>query len=99
MRSLMATAGLGAALVVGLMLFRAGAPVASGQERERSGEDDRVRPAPQTVPQRQWEYKVVVVCAPTMAEGPPLEDDLETALNEQGKRGWDLASVVSASDL
>jgi hypothetical protein len=95
----MGIVGVCVALAISVALLKTGAPVASGQEPSRADDEDRVRPTPKMVPQRQWEYKVVVVCAPTMAEGPTLEEELDATFNEQGKRGWELASLVSAADL
>lgn len=83
--------GLGGA-ALGTLL--AGSPLLRGaQEVERTPPPEpRVRPEARLVPQRQWEYKQLT-CVPTA----PLareRSDLPDRLNEDGKRGWELVSLV-----
>ena len=91
MRTSRLTLGLAAAvLVAGL----AGWPFAiRAQEAERNPPPDpRVRPEARLVPQRQWEYKQLP-CVPT---APLVRErgDFADRLNEDGKRGWELVSLV-----
>jgi hypothetical protein len=84
---------LGLAAVVLAALF-AGSPFSVGaQEPERNlPPEARVRPEPKLVPHRQWEYKQLP-CLPTA----PLardRDDIADKLNEDGRRGWELVSLV-----
>lgn len=63
----------------------------SAQERDGAAREASVRPQPRLVPQRQWEYMQL----PCMASGPgTTEREREERLNEQGKRGWELASLL-----
>lgn len=63
------------------------------QEPERlPPPEGRIRPEARLVPQRQWEYKQLP-CLPTA----PLareRGDFADRLNEDGKRGWELVSLV-----
>jgi hypothetical protein len=84
---------LGLAAVVLVALF-AGSTFSTGaQEAERNlPSDASVRPEAKLVPHRQWEYKQLP-CVPTV----PLARDrgeLADKLNEDGKRGWELVSLV-----
>ena len=63
------------------------------QEVERAAPaEPRVRPETRLVPQRQWEYKQ----PPCMPTAPLARErgDLADKLNEDGKRGWELVSLV-----
>jgi hypothetical protein len=61
------------------------------QENEGAARDTRVRPQTRLVPQRQWEYMQL----PCMPSGPATtEREREERLNEQGKRGWELVSLL-----
>jgi hypothetical protein len=86
-------------LVVGLAGAVLGAPFAGSafrvgaQEAERNPPPEaRIRPEARLVPQRQWEYKQLP-CLPT---APLARDrgDFADKLNEDGKRGWELVSLV-----
>jgi hypothetical protein len=86
-------------LVVGLAGAVLGAPFAGrafpvgAQEAERNPPPEaRVRPEARLVPQRQWEYKQLP-CVPT---APLVREhgDFADRLNEDGKRGWELVSLV-----
>jgi hypothetical protein len=84
-------AGLAGALLGAL--FAASARPAGGQEAERTHPPEaRIRPEPRLVPQRQWEYKQ----PPCMPTAPLARErsDLADRLNEEGKRGWELVSLV-----
>ena len=74
-------------------LFAASAIPAGGQEAERTPPPEaRIRSEPRLVPQRQWEYKQLP-CIPTA----PLareRGDFADKLNDEGRRGWELVSLV-----
>ena len=74
-------------------LLAGSVPPAGGQEAERTPPlEARIRPEPRLVPQRQWEYKQ----PPCMPTAPLARErsDLADKLNEEGKRGWELVSLV-----
>ena len=74
-------------------LFAVSARPAGGQEAERTpAPEARMRSEPRLVPQRQWEYKQ----PPCMPTAPLVRErgDLTDKLNEDGKRGWELVSLV-----
>jgi hypothetical protein len=81
-----------AAGVMGVLF--AGSPRLTGaQEVERSSPPEpRVRPEARLVPQLQWEYRQ----PPCMPTAPLARErgDLADKLNEDGKRGWELVSLV-----
>src|SRR5260221_10944334 len=86
-------------LVVGLAGAVLGAPFAGSvfragaQEAERNPPPEaRIRPEAKLVPQRQWEYKQLP-CLPT---APLAREHVDFAdrLNEDGRRGWELVSLV-----
>jgi len=83
--------GLGVAALGALL---AGSPLLRGaQEVERtSPPEPRVRPEARLVPQRQWEYRQL----PCMPTAPLARErgDFADKLNEDGKRGWELVSLV-----
>src|SRR5712691_10300468 len=63
------------------------------QEVERNPPPEaRVRPETRLVPQRQWEYRQL----PCMPTAPPARErgDFVERLNEDGRRGWELVSLV-----
>jgi uncharacterized protein DUF4177 len=85
--------------VVGIVLVTA--PVAvvlsgrAGLSQASSADEPpvvgEINPRPKTVPQRQWEYKQTIPCA--FARGRlTFEEDL----NEHGKKGWELVSLMPA---
>jgi hypothetical protein len=84
---------LGLATILLVVVF-AGSPFAiRAQEVERDPRADaRIRPEARLVPQRQWEYKQLP-CVPT---APLVRErgDFADRLNEDGRRGWELVSLV-----
>ena len=90
MRRSRLTLGLGALLGV---LFAGGLVSGRAQEGERNPPPEaRPRPEAKLVPQRQWEYKQLP-CVPT---APLVREraDFVDRLNEDGRRGWELVSLV-----
>lgn len=85
-----------AASLVAVVLSSLGAEVplpVRAQELERPAPPEpRVRPEARLVPQRQWEYKQ----PPCMATAPLARERIDFAdkLNEDGKHGWELVSLV-----
>ena len=76
-----------------LPAFFVGAFRVGAQEAERTPPPEaRVHPEARLVPQRQWEYRQLP-CLPT---APLVRERGEFAdkLNEDGKRGWELVSLV-----
>jgi uncharacterized protein DUF4177 len=86
------TLTLGLAAVLAAVF--AGSPFATrAQEVERNAPPEaRIRPEARLVPQRQWEYKQLP-CVPT-APLPRDHGEFADKLNEDGKRGWELVSLV-----
>ena len=84
---------LGLVAAVLAAVFAGGRFAIRAQEVERDPRPDaRIRPETRLVPQRQWEYRQVA-CIPTA----PLareHGDFADKLNEDGKRGWELVSLV-----
>jgi hypothetical protein len=78
-------AGVAAALSP---VFPSQAPEPGSAERERPP----VRPETRMVPQRQWEY-MQLPCVP-MGEATGQRKEQEDRLNEQGKRGWEMVSLI-----
>lgn len=91
------TLGLAAMLLVAWL---AGSPFPTGaQETERAPQSDpRVRPETRQVPQRQWEYKQLP-CVPTGLATRERPGDLADRLNEHGKRGWELVSLLEVQQI
>jgi hypothetical protein len=85
------TLGLVAAVLVAVFWGRPFAIRAQEVERDPRPEA-RIRPEARLVPQRQWEYKQLP-CVPT---APLVRDrgDFADKLNEDGRRGWELVSLV-----
>lgn len=54
--------------------------------------EPRVRPESKLVPQRQWEYRQLP-CMPTALAARDRGDFVDQ-LNDSGRRGWELVSVV-----
>jgi len=83
--------GLGVAALGALL---AGSPLLRGaQEVERTPPPEpRVRPEARLVPQRQWEYRQLP-CMPTATLARD-RGDFADKLNEDGKHGWELVSLV-----
>lgn len=77
----------------------AGAPFSAGaQEPERAPRPDaRVRPETRHVPQRQWEYKQLPCTITGLATRE--RDGLADTLNEHGKRGWELVSLLEVREV
>jgi len=86
------TLGLAATLVV---VFATGHLVSSGaQDAERRGPTEgRVRPETKLVPQRQWEY-MQLPCMHAAAVTGGRGNELADELNQHGKRGWELVSLL-----
>ena len=83
--------GLAGALLGGLVA--ASALLAGGQEAERTVPPEaRIRAEPRLVPQRQWEYKQLP-CMPTALLARE-RGEFADKLNDEGKRGWELVSLV-----
>lgn len=78
------------AVAIAAALWSGAAGTSTAQEGEGAAKDTRVRPQSRLVPQRQWEYTQL----PCMPSGPGTEREREERLNEQGKRGWELASLL-----
>jgi len=85
------TIGLVAIALVAVFAGRSFAVQAQEVERDPRP-DARIRPEARLVPQRQWEYKQLP-CVPT---APLVRErgDFADRLNEDGKRGWELVSLV-----
>jgi hypothetical protein len=86
--STLGSASLAVALLTGVG-SRSHAQTSEGAPRDTP---PRVRPEARLVPQRQWEYSQMP-CVPA-AEATGGRRELEEKLNEQGKRGWELVSLL-----
>lgn len=87
-----ALAAAGAVAIVAAL--SSGAVVSSSAQEAESPPRDHppVRPQTRLVPQRQWEY-MQLPYIPT-GIGASERREQEERLNEQGKRGWDLVSLL-----
>ncbi len=94
------TAVAGATAVLAAVLSLAGSPPSAvlGQEGQgRSLGETQPQVVAKTVPQRQWEYKQIYPCvASKAATGEP--EVLTQSLNEQGRVGWELVSLIQVPE-
>jgi uncharacterized protein DUF4177 len=88
-----------AGLAVGVVAILLVASVVGGPLPTRAQEPDRplppeprVRPETKLVPQHQWEYRQLP-CMPT-ATATRERSEYADQLNDAGRRGWELISVV-----
>jgi Domain of unknown function (DUF4177) len=79
----------GALLTVLAAILGSLAGRSAAQESEGPPRETHVKPQTRLVPQRQWEYLQL----PCMGAGGS-EREREDRLNEQGKRGWELVSLL-----
>ena len=93
MRLRVSWVGIGVVLAIaaGLGVARARTAAAQGGELRGVNGEQGVVPGVKTVPQRQWEYKQAGPCV-TVSRGQPMT--FEDQLNEAGRRGWELVSVL-----
>jgi hypothetical protein len=79
------------ALTAAVILWSVVVGRSAAQESDGPPRDTHVKPKTRLVPQRQWEY-MQLPCLPA----PPAASDREREdrLNEQGKRGWELVSLL-----
>jgi hypothetical protein len=81
---------VGAGLIAAAASFGSVVPGRSAaQEADGPPRDTHVKPQTRLVPQRQWEY-LQLPCLPLMGSDRERED----RLNEQGKRGWELVTLL-----
>jgi hypothetical protein len=81
-----------AGAVSGALLAGSSFPMGAQEVERNPPPEARVRAETRLVPQRQWEYKQLP-CAPT-APAARERGDFAEKLNEDGKRGWELVSLV-----
>jgi hypothetical protein len=68
-------------------------PPSTAQEPDSAArERARARPETRLVPQRQWEY-VQLPCLPA-GDATLQRKEHEDRFNEQGKRGWEMVSLI-----
>jgi hypothetical protein len=87
-------AALAVAAAAALALLLRPGPVAPQAPETGPPEPPRVRPQTRLVPQHQWEY-LQPPCIPLGEPSAPRRE-FEEKLNEQGKRGWELVSLMEA---
>lgn len=85
--------GLGVGLSVTVLFATIAGPPTRAQEAERPPTPEpKVRAETKFVPQHQWEYRQLP-CTPTGVATRERSEFLDQ-LNDAGRRGWELVSVV-----